>query len=420
MSESKSMSLKIIRIIFSPLLSLFIFVLGSGLFMTLITLRLDEEHASSLAIGSMTAAFYIGLILASSRVEKNIAKVGHIRAFAGFASALAVISILQGIYVSTWFWLILRLLGGYATAGIFVVIESWLLSLGKIKTRGKILAFYMIVFYAAQSLGQLLLNISSPKTLLLFTLVSMLTSLSVIPVAMTRVVQPKIKQPSALNFRKLYKASGSGVIGSFTSGTVIGVIYGLLPLFLIEKTANTAEVSLLMSLTILGGMTLQYPIGRLSDVIDRRKVLVFVGSLTIIISLLTIFAFQKIWLATIGLFLFGGFTFTLYPISITQACDNLDPKDIVSGTQGLLLAYSIGAAVGPLIASLFIHYFGENGLFIYFVAISTLLIIYILWRSFYVSPTEREEPFISIPHTTPIASELDPRGEDVQNKVNNT
>lgn len=408
------MLLKIFKNVFAPLFSLFVFVLGSGLFTTLIVLRLHQEHVSSLMIGAMAAVFYAGLIIGSFRIERIIVNVGHIRAFSGFASALAVIYILQGVYISTWFWLILRFAGGFATAGIFVVIESWLLSLGKVKTRGTILSFYMISYYAAQSVGQLLLNIGDLKGLLLFALASMLSSLSVIPLAMTRIPQPQISEPSALKFKRLYQVSGSGIIGSFSSGMIMGVIYGLLPLFLASKKLPTSEVTSLMSITIIGGMLLQYPLGRLSDVIDRRKILIFVALMTITVSLLTIFIFSRIWVTTAALFLLGGFTFTLYPISISHACDHLDASDIVSGTQGLLFAYSIGAAIGPIIAPGFIEYFGPDGFFIYLSSVSFLLAIFLFWRSTHVLPPEEEEQeqFVSMPQTTPVTAELDPRGEE--------
>lgn len=405
------MTLKQFKIIFPPLISLFIFVLGSGLFTTLLILRLKLEQFNSISIGAMTTAFYIGLISGAFRIEKTISSVGHIRAFAGFASLLAVISILQGIYLSISFWIILRLISGYATAGIYIVIESWLLSLSKVRIRGKILSLYMVAFYAAQSLGQLLLNFSSPGSLLLFTLTSMFCSLAIIPLTMTRVVQPKISEPSALSFKKLYKASGSGIIGSLCSGLILGAVYGLLPLYFSVKTNAIHQVTWLMALTIIGGMLLQYPIGRLSDVIPRRKILAAISLMMAVLSIAVILLFEHSWVAPIALFFFGGAAFTIYPVSVSTAVDHLKTKDIISGTQGLLLANSIGSAIGPLVAPLFIASLGSNGLFIYFICIASGLFVYLIWRSVRITPAQQEEQFITIPQTTPIVAELDPRAE---------
>jgi len=404
----------IIRIfskVFPPLISLFILILGNGLFTTLLVIRLHIEGASSLVIGAMAGAYYAGLVCGSFRVEKFIVRVGHIRAFSAFASALGVVCLLQGMILSYWVWILLRLLGGFTTAGLFVVIESWLLILGTEKIRGQILALYMIALYGAQALGQFLINLGDPKALTLFAVTAMLSSLSVIPLAMTKVGQPQISEPSTLNFKKLYKASGSGVIGCFTAGLILGAVYGLLPLFIAQKTGYPSEVAFFMAITILGGMALQYPVGKLSDHLERRTVLIVIALLAAITSVFTLIGFHIVWLAVITLFLFGGVTFTLYPISTSQACDNLEPQNIVSGTQSLLLAYSIGATLGPFVAPAFIHYLGINGLFVYFIVTSLLLFIFFLWRRIHVPTKGQEENFISLPNTTPITSKLDPRGE---------
>ena len=403
--------LKIINKTRAPLLSLFAFILGNGLFSTLLTLRLHLEGQSAFIIGAMTSAYYAGLILAAFKVERFIIRVGHIRAFSAFASALAVICLLHGIFVVPWFWFILRFMGGFMTAGIFVVIESWLLVLGTIKTRGRILAIYMVTLYAGQASGQFLINLGDPNTLLLFSVAAMLSSIAVIPLAMTKIGMPKFEESSTLSFKKLYDTAASGVVGCLCSGLLLGAIYGLLPLFISQKTGDTSDVALFMALTIFGGMALQYPVGRLSDVIERRKVLIGISSLTVLFSIFVILAFHWFWLAAVVIFLFGGLTFTLYPISISHACDNLDTKDIVSGTQGLLLAYSIGATLGPFLASLFIHPLGVNGLFIYFIVVSGGLGAFLSWRRVQIAPRVQEEQFISLPQTSPISSELDPRGE---------
>ncbi|HCA89371.1 MAG TPA: MFS transporter [Legionellales bacterium] len=400
-----------LKLLFSPLVSLFVFTLGSSLFTTLVILRLHEAHFSSLIIGAMTSAYYAGLVIGSFRSERFILRVGHIRAFSFFASLLAVICIAQGMYVEPWFWLLLRMAGGFATAGLFIVIESWLLIIGDIKTRGKVLSFYMVTLYAAQGIGQFLINFGSPAELTLFALAAMLSSLAVIPLSITKIGQPEISEPVSLSFLELYKLSTSGVIGCLCSGLILGAIYGLLPLFLTQSLPNLTLVSVFMALTIFGGMALQYPIGKLSDMVDRRIVLIIISCLVTAISIFSIFAFHYIWVSALALFIFGGLTFTLYPISISYACDSLSSSHMVAATQGLLLTYSIGAAIGPFISPIFMHYFGKDGLFIYFCCMSTFMVCFFLWRKTQSPAPVQEDTFVVMPLTTPITAELDPRTE---------
>lgn len=402
--------LEILRLVLTPLISLAIFTLGNGFFTTLLVLRMHAENASSFSIGAMSAAYYLGLVIGSFYIEKLIIKVGHIRSFSGFASALAVISLLHGFFYNIPCWLVLRFLSGYATAGIFIVIESWLLLAGNVKVRGQILSLYMISFYAAQACGQFFLNISPSTNLLLFAISAMLCSLSVIPLSMVKIGQPQISEPSVLNFKKLYQASASGVIGCICCGLILSAIYGLLPLFIIERLHSTIYVSGFMAAVIFGGMALQYPLGKLSDHMDRRTVLIGVSMSFVLISSVTLLTFNNTWMSFVCMFLFGGMAFTLYPISISHACDALSSKDMVSGTQGLMLAYSLGATAGPLIAPLLMKPFGPAGLFFYFIAISFMLAAFFVWRRLSTPRTLPDEPFQTIPQTSPIAAELDPRG----------
>lgn len=388
-------------------------MLSNGLYTTLMALNLHLHGMSAMFIGTLTGVYYIGLAYGSFKIEKYIIDVGHIRAFAAFTALIIVVCLLQGLIFSPWLWLVARFLAGFGTAGIYVVIESWLLAVGSVKTRGQILAFYMIALYAGQALGQFMINFSSPEKLNLFVLTAMLSALAIIPITLIKTPSPEITEPSSLGFKKLLQSSASAVYGSFSSGLVLGAIYGLLPLFVIQKTESESQVSVFMALVIFGGMALQYPVGKLSDFIERRLVLLCLSLLTMVGSIIIIFGFQILFLSYGLIFLLGGLTFTLYPVSVSYACDNLKDKDIVSGTQSILLAYSVGAAIGPFIAPIFIHLIGDNGLFIYLAAVCVPLSLLLIWRKRKIRANPQEESFRVMPQTTPITAALDPRKEEM-------
>lgn len=406
---------RVITLVFAPLLSLFILILGNGLLTTLLTVKLHIAGASSWAAGAVVAAYYGGLVIGSFRIEPFIVRVGHIRAYAGFASIMAVIAMLQGLFEVPWVWILLRFVGGYCMAGLFIVIESWMVARSGPKTRGQALSLYMIAQYAAQALGQFLLNVSSIDTVIPFCIVTILASLSVVPLAMTYISSPQFEEPSALSFAKLYKLSPSGVIGCFCSGLILGAVYGLMPLAIGQLQYPISDVALFMGILIFGGMALQWPIGKISDVYNRRNVLIYISLFLLLTNVVIIAVSQEFRYVFITLlFLLGGFSFTLYPLSVSHACDYVEGKDIVAATQGLLLAYGIGATAGPLLAPSLIHYYQHFGLFIYFSAIAGFLALFFGWRRTRKSriSVEEQQDFVSVPRTTPVAQELDPRAEE--------
>jgi len=244
-----------------PLFSLVIFILGHGLLTTLLTLRLTAEQVSPQWIGLISTAYFAGLVMGSFINARLITRVGHIRAYAAYASLLAAIAISYGLMVSPGTWVILRLAGGFATGGLFVVIESWMLVSSTPATRGRLMALYMILLYGALACGQLLLKFIDPLVLVPFALAAMSASLSVVPLSLTRVAMPAQAAPKPIGFLTLWRLTPAGMWGSIVSGLVLGVIYGLLPLFFTASDYSLDQVANMMAIVILGGMCLQYPLG---------------------------------------------------------------------------------------------------------------------------------------------------------------
>ncbi|MCK4608930.1 MAG: MFS transporter [Gammaproteobacteria bacterium] len=401
--------------IFAPLLSLIVFTLGSGLLTTLLTVRLHMAGSGTWMIGILTAVYYFGLVVGSFFSGNFIRRVGHIRIYATFASILAVATILQGIFLNDTVWLILRFISGYCIAGLYIAIESWLLVIAEPKMRGTILSLYMISFYAALGGGQFLLNVSDINTIVPFCIVGMLCSLSIVPISMTRATCPSVEDTNGLSFRQLYKISPSGVIGCFAAGLISSVIYGLMPLFIKQLNLPDTFVALTMGLTIFGAMFLQYPLGRISDFFERRKVLIVVSFVSLAIAvLLMLTAYHLPTLFLVFAFIFGGASFALYPLSITHTCDYLSRKDIIIATQGLLLANGIGSIIGPILVPGFIDVMGPLGLFVYFGFVCGLLGLFFSWRRTKTSktPIEEQGEFVTMPRTSPVVTGLDPRAEE--------
>ncbi|MCF6768187.1 MFS transporter [Thiotrichales bacterium 19S11-10] len=406
-----------LRLIFTPLLCLIILTLGNGLLTTYLSLRLHELGSSNFAIGSLTTVYYLGMTLAAFKTEQFIYRVGHIRAYAAFASLLAVTTMLHGIYIEETFWIVLRLLDGFAVGGLYVAIESWILTTSQSNNRGKIIALYMLALYLSQAGGQFLLNIGHLESFIPYAIATILASLSVIPLAMTKTESPQFEEPSHLSPKRLFQASPSGVITCLISGLILGSIYGLLPIYIADGGYSINQLSLLMGLTIFGGMALQYPIGRISDKISRRSVISILGLLISAVSLLLIFITNGEYFYYIFcglLFILGGATFTLYPVGISHACDRVEQKDIVSITQGLLLAYSVGAMSGPIVASLFMYLFNSAGLMVFFIVFTLPMSAFLLWRKSVVEApaVEDKQDFTAATTTTPIVNEIDPRSSE--------
>jgi len=412
-----------LRSIIAPVSSLFIMIMGNGLLITLIPLRSRYEGFSTELAGYLMASYYAGLVLGALNINKLIEGVGHIRAFSAFASIFTVLTMLQGVFVNPAAWLVLRFLSGLCISGVFVTIESWLLVKSTSKTRGKALSIYMAANYASQALGQLFLDVTNPKTIIPFCLVVVLSSLAVVPLSLTRTRAPIIEEPSILKLKTLLRLSPLGVVGSFLGGMILGSIFGLLPIYAQELNYSVANIASIMGVTIFGGLCFQWPVGAISDRIDRRKVL-FCASLLTLACSFSIAVVNTVNITTfLALsFIFGGLSFVLYPLAVSHASDLVDPKDLVAMTGGMLLSYGIGAIIGPILVTYPMKYVGPQGFFYFISSVCLVLALFTLSRIKTKTPVPKEDklPHANITRTTPLASELDPRAENVEEKKEST
>jgi MFS family permease len=384
-----------------PILSLILMMLGNSLLMALIPIKLSLLGASEFIVASIFSSFALGFVIGACYMDRLIARVGHIRSYTGFASILCSSILFLAFVDSLHFWMFLRLIHGICTAGLCLIIQSWLLSFGTKATRGTILSLYMVFFYGAEALGAQLITFSSVNSPLHFCLAGLLCSFSILPLNLTHLENPSIPAPQPQNFYKLYQLSASSMLGCFGAGIIIGSIYGLLPYYASLEGFSPLQITRILSITILGGMCLQYPIGLLSDLWDRRRMMVIVSLGTTGVSLLLLaFGSHHGSLFVLIYGLLGGLSFTIYPLCINHARDSMDTTNLLSSMQGLLLAYSFGRVAGPQIASVFMTTFGPKGLLVCLALISCILAFFFKWRR--RQANEQEEETEEIPQREPL------------------
>lgn len=373
--------------IFPPVLGLFMMGLGNGFLTTLVPLRQAASGVSVAWVGYVSMAYYLGLCIGALFSERLLRRTGHIRAYACFAAVVSASSLALGISSNQVFWLLMRLVCGLGTIGAYLVIESWLLAATNIKNRGRILAFYMVSFYASMTVGQVILGplttpLESPSASLPYTFVGIITALSLLPIAMIPRNAPVIAQAEALSPWRLLRLTPTGVVGAFGSGILMGAIYSLLPLYLHNAAQGyqVGQIGTLMACVVVGGMALQYPIGRWSDATDRQRVLIKVSVALLVLSVLVPVAAYNFQALCVALFLFGGCLFALYPVSISHSADQTPVDALVGMTQGMLLVNSLGSVlaaplVTPLMAGL-----GHLGFFVAIGLVALALSLFFGWR----------------------------------------
>jgi len=356
-------------------------MLGAGLQSTLLGVRATLEGFPTLVTGLIMSCYYVGYVLGTMIAPPLLRHVGPIRVFAALAAVASVAILVQGCFVNPWVWGPMRLASGLCFAGIYVVAESWLNDRANRSNRGRLFATYMLILYGGLGAAQFLLIVSNPLTPTPFMLVSVLISLAMVPIVLSAQQLPERAAPRKVRLRELYRNSPLGVAGVTVSGMTSAIIFSMGPVYARLSGLETGGVAAFMAVSILAAVVTQYPVGRLSDRMDRRTVIAAVCTLATLVagSIVAFSSMPHAVFLTLAA-LFSGLVLTLYSLSVSHVNDKLEPAQMVAASSALLLVNGSAAAVGPVLAGSLMTAFGPPAYFAALAALTGGLAIYDLWR----------------------------------------
>ena len=390
-------------------------MLANGLQGSLIGVRASIEGYSAASAGIILTGYYAGFLSGALLIPRRIKSVGHVRMFAALASIASISILLHSIHVSFFGWFLMRFISGMCFVGMYTVAESWINDLSENNNRGKALSIYMMVSMAGSAVGQLFLNIANPETASLFMLVSILISISLVPILIVVSKQPDFSVTEFLNIKQLYEASPLGVIAAMMTGLAHGTLWGIGTIYGLKSGLSIEQVSIFMFTFIIGGALNQYLIGYLSDTYDRRTIIVIVAFLAGIFSILALIFGNTFSVLVAITFIFGGLTVPLYALSIAHTNDFLSKREMVAASSGLQLAGGIGLTMGPILGGLAIDIIGASGFWIYLFLIHTSLGLFGIYRMTIRTAVPLEDQGSTVlvsSRASPVSMELYPDAEE--------
>ncbi|MFT5140116.1 MAG: MFS family permease [Lysobacterales bacterium] len=360
-----------------------ILLTGQGLQGVLLPVRANLEGFSTFGIGAIGAFYFLGFTWGCWKGSALIRRVGHVRVFAAMTALASASPLVHGLWVSLWSWGVLRFVSGFCFAVLYIVIESWLNEQSSDENRGTVFSAYILINMTVLAVGQQMLLLYDPINLQLFAIASVLVSLAAVPVALSTSATPKQIEDSRLDFKFAFNNSPAGMLGCLATGMANGAFWSLGPVFIAALTKDVALAAWFLTAGVLGGAAGQYPLGLLSDRIDRRYVLLGIAIGSAILCAIIWSLAEKVsinFVLALG-FAWGALSFPSYSISVAHANDHANPDSYVLISSALLLMYGIGAIVGPIVASGFMIVAGASGLYFYTALVHLLLACYILFAS---------------------------------------
>lgn len=364
------------------LISVSILLTGQGLQGILLPVRASLEDFSTIAIGTMGAAYFFGFTVGCLKGGELLRRVGHVRVFLAMSALASASPLLHGLIIQPVVWGSLRMLTGFCFAVLYVVIESWLNELSDNENRGVIFSTYAMITLTVFAAGQMMTLLYDPAGLQLFIIASVLVSIGAVPIALSTSPIPEQPQSVSVDVKRLFEISPSGALGCLVAGLANGSFWALAPVYATSVT-NTVEIAAwFMTSAVIGGAIAQWPLGLLSDVAGRRKVLIAVSLAGGIVGLLLFLAEPVLNFTSANLLaaFWGALAFPLYTIAVAYANDFAEAGEYVMVSSGLLLMYGIGATIGPFAASALMTMQGTGSLFLFTALVHVALVAYVMIR----------------------------------------
>lgn len=401
--------------VFFLLLASGILLVGIGLFFTALGLRASAEQFSTVATGLVMSSYFAGFVVGTLLCPALIRRAGHIRAFSALASIASTTAIVHAIAIDPWVWALLRMVTGFCLVGLYMVMESWLNVLAPNAARGRIFSAYVAVTLVAMGVGQFLVLAGDVLGFVPLGLVSILLSLALVPVAFTRTPEPRPVTVPNMSVRRLYAISPLGTAAALGSGLLNSAFFGMGAVFGQRIGLTEMGVAAFMGVTIFGGALLQWPVGHASDNYDRRRVLTIVCAVAAGLAVLA-HALKSVSVTALIVcaFFYGGLVFAIYGLSVALINDRIAQEDVLEAASTLLLVHGIGAVLGPLAAGLLMDAYGPGGLLVYFTLVLAAMALFAVWRLRIGTPlpVEQQAAYVTVPTSSPVALEMDPRTPD--------
>ncbi len=338
-------------------------MIGNGLVGVLIGVRSELEGFSTATTGLIMAAYFAGFLAGSHFAPRIMARVGHIRVFAGLASLLTTTALIHAVWVVPYGWVLLRLVFGFAMAGLYIVVESWLNDAVTNENRGRVMAIYMVVAMGGLSLGQVILGLGSPLQQTLFIAAGAVMALSIAPVSLSINSAPEFFLPPPVQPREIWEDAPVGVITAVGAGVANGALLGMAAVYATQVGMSITATGLFVGAAALGSVLFQWPIGHLSDRIDRRTAILIVTLAAVVVAAVGV-AVSRDSLVLIAVMLaLGGLSFPMYSLALSHVVDVLPPGRAVTGSVAVVFLTGVGAIFGPLLASMVMTAVGPSGFF---------------------------------------------------------
>ncbi|MEP3441544.1 MAG: MFS transporter [Sulfitobacter sp.] len=392
------------------LFGMFLLMLGNGMQGTLLGIRGEIEGFDTFLMSIVMSAYFVGFLGGSRLAPHMIRRVGHVRVFAALASAISAVMILYPTFPNVALWALGRVLIGFCFSAVYVTAESWMNNAADNTNRGQALSVYMIVQTLGIVTAQALLLVGDPSGYVPFVIPSVLVSIAITPILLSISPTPAFETTKPMSLRQLMKFSPLGCVGMFILGGIFSAQFGMSSVYGSQAGLSVAQISTFVATFFIGAVVLQYPIGFISDRMDRRFLIIVVSIIGGAGCILGMLFGDVFTLLLLSAFVVGGMANPLYSLLIAHTNDFLEHDDMTAASGGLIFINGLGAILGPIVTGWMMDTsLGPGGFYLFTAVLFGAMIFYAGYRSTVRAslPVEETGSYVPMgPTATSVAMEI--------------
>lgn len=400
--------LQVLSSAWALLFGMFLLMLGNGMQGTLLGIRGEIEGFDTFMMSIVMSAYFVGFLGGSRMAPAMIRRVGHVRVFAALASAISAVMILYPTFPYIWLWALGRVLIGFCFSAVYVTAESWLNNAADNSNRGQALSLYMIVQTLGIVAAQALLLTADPGGFILFVIPSVLVSIAITPILLSISPTPAFESTKPMSLKELMGFSPLGCVGMFILGGIFSAQFGMSSVYGAQAGLSVAQISTFVATFFIGAVLLQYPIGWVSDRMDRRVLVIIVSVIGGLGCILGMLKGDVFWLLLASAFIIGGMANPLYSLLIAHTNDFLEHDDMAAASGGLIFINGLGAILGPIITGWMMGTsLGPAGFYLFTAILFGAMILYAGYRATVGETVEDTGSYVPMgPTATSVAMEI--------------
>jgi MFS family permease len=322
----------------------------------IVSLVFEEWAQPRWVIGLAGAVPSIAVLLLLPFMPKVLARLGTVPAMILGCLISSFGFLCLYLFQSVPAWIALRFVMSAGLTLPWLIGETWLNTVTTDETRGRVVALYAAGFFLGFAIGPLILQWTGTSGPLPFVLGALSSGIAILPIVLAKRLAPSMVDQRSTGIVKAFGLSPIAMAVAVLGGVLEMSHFALLANVAISTGVSAERALEFLTVLLIGGLLLQFPIGWLADKAPRIVVTVALALSYIALAMLLPQLLTSPGLSVPVVFVLGGIVIGFYTLGLVMIGEHVGPNELAIANAAFIMMYQVGGILGPAIAGFAMTY----------------------------------------------------------------